>query len=983
VGPPVMNADLRKKVEDLFQAALAQPSEKRAEFLALACPDDPQVRNEVQSLIDVTGTDSLLEGSPLSSLAEVRPTLTFGAKLGNFEILEPIGKGGMGEVYRARDLRLKREVAIKVLPVSFALNPDWVARFEREARAASALNHSNIVSVYDIGCEGGVHWIVSELIHGDSLRVLIDRGQFSERKIIEIAVHIAEGLAVAHGAGIVHRDLKPGNIMVTRDGHVKILDFGLAKQSSVAPDETVTLENLTSTGMVMGTPGYMSPEQVRGHTVDGRSDIFSLGTIIYEMSSGKRAFSGRSSVEVMNAILKDDPPQLPTSVPATLGNIIRRCLEKEPDRRFQSAADVGFILLALSGPSSAPVPAITKKASSRLKRAAVYPAALIVAAGAYWLGTHERPPESDPPLALKRLTSDSGLTTDPALSPDGKMLAYASDRSGEGKLDIWVQQVAGGPPFRLTRNNADNGQPSFSPDGSTIAFRSERDGGGVYVVSAMGGEERLIARSGYRPRFSPKSDEIAYSGGINFGQLFTVSTGKTYLVSSAGGLSRQFQPGFAEARCPVWSPDGKYILFIGGEKPSEESVNGNVVGAHWDWYVAPVNGGPAVKTGAFQAISKQKLLDTSYVVPELWVPEGNRILFAGHLGDSTNVWQVPISDKTWRIQDDPRRVTSGTSDEINPSVANGLLAFAALTEKANLWTLSIDPVTGESRGALEQLTDGLSIDSLDDISRDGKKVVFDSNRAGHPEVWIKELESRKELLLTTSREVAGMARISADGSKVGYNNYSDNHEALYVIPASGGIPEKLCDQCGHWNWSSDTKNILHVNRKDQFHTAPIFLVNTELHKEVLVLEHPTINLFMPSFSPDDRWILFNTFNPRGRGKVYIAPLQGEALIPMSNWIEVGDTGGENEDGGDAHWSADGKSVYFGSYRDGFKCLWSQHLHPESKRPIGPPHSIQHFHRTGFSLGNYGVSRDKIVLSMGQLRANIWKTSLHGPVSTRQ
>jgi eukaryotic-like serine/threonine-protein kinase len=259
-----MQAELWKKVEELYQAALAEPPDKRAGFLQRASPDDPQVRAEVESLLDQCA-DSFLEASPLSSVTKP------GVRLGNFEILERLGRGGMGEVWRARDTRLERDVAMKLLPVAFARDPDRIARFEQEARAASALNHPNIISVFDVGHENGTWWIVSELVDGESLRQLIDRGPLPARRVIEIGTQIAEGLAASHAAGVVHRDLKPGNIMLRRDGRVKIVDFGLAKREHPGAECTP----LSHSGMVLGTAGYMSPEQVRGEAVDSRSDISS------------------------------------------------------------------------------------------------------------------------------------------------------------------------------------------------------------------------------------------------------------------------------------------------------------------------------------------------------------------------------------------------------------------------------------------------------------------------------------------------------------------------------------------------------------------------------------------------------------------------------------------------------------------------------------------------------------------------------------
>src|SRR5580704_2190979 len=282
--------------------------------------------------------------------------LSPGARFGPYEISGPLGAGGMGEVYRARDTRLNRDVALKVLPEDLARDPSRRQRFEQEARAVAALNHPNIVAVYDVG----ENYFVSELVEGESLRAM---GALPARRVIELAVQIADGLAAAHAHGVTHRDLKPENIMVTRDGRAKILDFGLAKvtQRSVGPDAATQ----TQEGVVMGTVGYMSPEQVRGQAADSRSDIFSFGLVLHEMLTGKRAFAGASGVEVMNAILKEDPPDLPDTVPPGLKRIVEHCLEKLPDRRFQSARDLAFALQSLTGSTSVPAVAVPAKRSAK------------------------------------------------------------------------------------------------------------------------------------------------------------------------------------------------------------------------------------------------------------------------------------------------------------------------------------------------------------------------------------------------------------------------------------------------------------------------------------------------------------------------------------------------------------------------------------------------------------------------------------------
>src|SRR5260221_7187478 len=285
--------------------------------------------------------------------------LTSGTKLGPYEIVSPLGAGGMGEVYRAKDTRLGREVALKILPESFASEAERLRRFEQEARAVAALNHPNILAIHDIGAQGegpnAAPFLVSELLEGETLRAILDRGALAQRKTIEYGVQIAHGLAAAHEKGIVHRDLKPENVFVTKDGRIKILDFGLAKlveKPGAAPSEVTLTSSHTAAGVVMGTASYMAPEQVRGEPADPRTDIFAFGAVLYEMLSGARAFRRATAVETMTAVLKEDPPELADpvrSVSPALDRIVRRCLEKSPEQRFQSARDLSFALSALSG----------------------------------------------------------------------------------------------------------------------------------------------------------------------------------------------------------------------------------------------------------------------------------------------------------------------------------------------------------------------------------------------------------------------------------------------------------------------------------------------------------------------------------------------------------------------------------------------------------------------------------------------------------
>jgi hypothetical protein len=353
--------------------------------------------------------------------------LSAGAKFGRYQIIAPLGAGGMGEVYRARDPRLNRDVAIKLLPVAFARDPERVARFEHEARAASALNHPNIVSVFDIGHEGDMWWIVSELVEGESLCVLIKRGPVAPRRAVEIAKQIANGLAAAHATGIVHRDLKPANIMLRRDGHVKIVDFGLARRvPRTAEGSTLTLDLVTERGVMLGTIGYMSPEQVRGEPADARSDLFSFGAVLYEMLGGRRAFQGKTSADTISATLREDPPELTFTgrdIPPLLDRIVCHCLEKDVVLRFQSARDVEFALESLSAVSSVIAPRAAERKRLKWGVPALMVGIIVLLAAIWWMG---RKGVAASPPDYQQLTFTRGIVAAARFAPDQHTVVYTA-----------------------------------------------------------------------------------------------------------------------------------------------------------------------------------------------------------------------------------------------------------------------------------------------------------------------------------------------------------------------------------------------------------------------------------------------------------------------------------------------------------------------------------------------------------------------------
>ncbi len=908
-----------------------------------------------------------------------------GRALGHYEILEKLGEGGMGVVYRARDTHLDRPVAIKVLRPDAVSNPERKRRFVQEAKAASALNHPNIITIYDIDLVDGVDYIAMEYVAGQAMDHLLAGRALRAPEALEYAAQIAGALAAAHVAGIVHRDLKPANLMVTELGLVKVLDFGLAKLIEPTADsdatETVYHAAHTEEGAILGTVAYMSPEQAEGRKIDSRSDIFSFGSVLYEMLAGRRAFHGETRMSTLSSILNKEPQpvsQIAPDAPRELERIVALCMRKDPRRRFQHMDDVKVALEALRDeplsaggderPAAAPAP--RRPALPATIAAAVALAA--VASGLTWWLT--RPGPAPPGPVLKRLTSNPGLNIDPTLSPDGKLVAYASDRSGKANLDIWVQPVAGGQAIQLTSHDADDHQPSFSPDGNRIAFRSDRDGGGVYVMSMLGGEARRIADEGRRPRFSPDGSQVAYWVGFaGVGDASAAGALKMFLVASAGGPPRQLQPDFNSAGFPVWSPDGKRILFFGAVRPALGS---------YDWWITPVEEGAAIQTGAFAAFARQGItLPTGPpdVLPAQWLSQDDAVVFAASGGQSANLWQVALPPGAGRVSGPPRRLTMGSDFQISPSAAgSGLLSFSSLDENIDIWSLPVDANQGKVTGALQRLTDDALPDTYPSLSTDGRRLVFQSPRSGNQDIWIKLLETGQESAMTADPAEDWDPAISADGSTLAFGRRQATTAPVYAqAVAPGRAPaaaQKLCEDCRiPWALSSDGKKLLF------WISGPprrIGLMDVASRQQTELIRHSSYGLYRPQFSPDNRWIGFEARIGPGRARIYIVPFRnGTPTPPESEWIAV--TPGESWDTL-PRWSPDGRLLYFTSERDQFRCIWAQRLDPATTRPLGDPFAVYHAHNPRLSLTNVNfsdlelaVARDKLVFVMSKRSASIW------------
>ena len=964
-----MTPERWRDVERVFQAALDREPSARSAFLDRACAGDAELRREVESLLDAHRPDDRFwESGALKeaarTLADEAPPAARGQRLGSYELVEQVGAGGMGEVWRALDPALGRHVAIKILSSQFSRDPDRLRRFEQEARAAGMLNHPNVLAIYAIGRQEDSPYLVTELLEGVTLRQRLASGAIPEGKAIEYGDQIVQGIAAAHEKGIVHRDLKPENIFITGDDRVKILDFGLAKLTQSGPQQDVPTR--TASGIALGTPAYMSPEQVRGQPADHRSDIFAVGAVLYEMLSGRRAFLGDTSAETMTAILKQEPPPIP-GVSPQVDQIARHCLEKDPAHRYQSARDLAFQLRLVRHPSS-PAPAPLSARSPRRQVVLAIAGLVLLAATAgltWWLAR----PAATPTLSVRRLTFDSGLTTDPALSPDGQLVAYASDRAGADNLDIWRQQLATGEAVALTSDPVDESEPAFSPDGSRIAFRSERDGGGIYVVSVFGGEARLVATKGRRPRFSLDGAHIAY-----WIQGAPFYTGNVFIAPAAGGSSSPVRPEFASARYPVWSPDGKKLMILGARDPKD-------VGPGGDWWIVPLDGSPPIQTGVVDIVQRQGIATgpTLTPAPAAWI--GDEVLFSGGSGDSTNLWRIAIP-ATGKAEHPAVRLTSNSSNEAKPSViGGGRIVFASLTEHLNIWSVPIAPNRGTITGGPEQVTRA-AFDAHNSISADGRKLVFISTRSGNPDVWIKDLASGKETAVITTPALEEQAEITADGTRVCYMvvEGSPGSRRFYIdsVATTGGVPERVCEGCGRpWDWSPDGTKILYLIPEGQKQPGlAIGVVDAASRRKIDYLEHPAYSVGRARFSPDGRWVGFLAFNTAGLYRVVVAPFQTDPPPREDQWITIAEEARVVLE--KPRWSPDGNLLYYTSDVDGFRCIWARRLDPATKRPLGAPISVYHSHSARRSLMNAAFGPQEITLSpnrlffnMGETTGNIW------------
>jgi Tol biopolymer transport system component len=901
-----MTPERWQQVKQIFHAALEREPAVRSAFLGEVCGTDRALRSEVESLIssheeDGSFIDSPAFGTGAGLLAKEPAALQPRQQLGAYEIVSLLGKGGMGEVYLASDRRLGRRVAIKILPDAFTHKVERLRRFEQEARAASALNHPNIITIHEIGEANGAHFIATEHIEGETLRRHLRRAQMSVDESLRLAIQIADALAAAHKAGIIHRDIKPENVMLRPDGYVKVLDFGLAKlterqtnKDSDPEAPTLALVN-TNPGVVMGTVNYMSPEQARGLEVDARTDIFSLGVVLYEMIAGREPFAGETPTDTLSNILHKEPPPLARFVagaPPELERIVAKALRKDREERYQVVKDLLLDLKSLKqeleftaklersatpalraasdGERASQEPIETKTYSSartnevsetratatsalsqtllrggnRLPLLAL--AALVIASvtfGLYkFLGRHQSATSSAgdasaqaPVVAnISRVTVWSGLDTQPTLSPDGNSVAYSSNHNGS--FEIYIKQLTpGGREIQLTSDGQENFQPAWSPDGQRIVYYSKRRGG-IWVVPTLGGAARQLTEFGSGPAWSHDGATVAFQSDSS-PDLGSSSIGSStiWTVAAQGGTPQQItqigHPAGGHVSA-TWSPDNRRIAFLALNFVDQEI-----------WSV-PSNGGEPKQMTTMATTGKASY--PLYGTDRLYYVMGS------------TVFAVSIEDG--EPKGTPLKITDGGASIINSltiSADGRRLAYSVQTLTSNIWSVPVSPKTDEATGPPQPLTNQTGTrNNQPAFSPDGSKIAFmEYLRGGGADIWVADADGKNPAQVTTNTRDL-VPSWFPDGDEIAFTSYRGDHRSVWATSLGNRRDHVLFDDgrdIPYARLSPDGRQLA-FNRADKGITNIWTVTLPGGQPKQLTFDHELAGF--PCWSPDGKFIAF-------------------------------------------------------------------------------------------------------------------------------
>jgi Tol biopolymer transport system component len=824
-----MTPERWQRVKEVFHAALERPADERAAFVAETFGDDAEARAHLERLLDANAHAGSFLETPAAPEPTVRPLLT-GRRFAHYELGPRVGVGGMGEVYRAIDGMLNREVAIKVVAGD---EPLAQARLWREAQHASGLSHPNICTIHQVGEAEGLAYIVMEYVEGRPLADVIPDGGLPSETALRYAGQIAAALAHAHEHGLAHRDLKSSNVMITADDWVKVLDFGLARRLAQGVSTGVETAS-TAAGLIAGTLSYMAPEVLRGERGDARSDVWAFGVLLHEMLAGERPFEGQTPFELSSAILTQPPRRMPANVSSALATVARRCLEKEPARRYASGREVEAAL------EDARLAAPQIRLRPLLERPRVLlPILLLVAAAgsATWLWTRRSagpPPAAEKYASFTQLTDQPGPEYFPSLSPDGKSLVYASRAAGN--WDIYFQRVSGKTALNLTKDSAaDETQPAFSPDGELIAFRSEREGGGLFVMGATGENVKRLTDFGFNPAWSPDGQWIACADESLVDPLDRPNPfSRIWVVNVATG-ERKHLVTKEDATQPNWSPHGYRIAYWERRKAAQRDI----------WTIPAAGGEPVEVTN-----------DAATDWNPVWSPDGKYLFFASDRGGSMNLWRVPIEEQSGKVLGAPEPVTTPSpySGYLSFSRDGRRLTYAHVVRGANIQQIGFDPVKETVVGQPIWITQGSRRANSPNLSPDSEWLTF--NTLGkQEEIFIVKIDGTGMRQLTDDIHKDREPRWSPDGKRIAFHSDRSGKWEIWTVNSDGSGLQQITHASGLVSdpvWSPDGTHLAYRNPGGPPSVMEVGRPWQEQAPQTLPAWGDSINLYPWSWSPDGR-----------------------------------------------------------------------------------------------------------------------------------
>lgn len=857
-----MKPERWKQVDELFDAVLEIPADSREKFLKDSCDVDEELRDEVLSLLKAHDKADGFMALPAMEVAakniaqENTDVEKVGSEIGGYKIEKLLGTGGMGEVYLAHDTKLNRKVALKILPPQFVKDTERIKRFEREARAVSSLNHPNLITIYDIGNSDGVNFIATEFVEGKTVRELIEK-KVSMKDALAIAMQVAEALGAAHNEKIVHRDIKPENIMIRPDGYVKVLDFGLAKLMEPTSEEMIASFSNTQPGIILGTLAYMSPEQSTGEDVDHRTDIWSLGVVLYEMVTGITPFKGTNRKETLDAILSKEPQSVTVSNPSLhleLERIIGKALEKDRDFRYQTATDLRADLKRLkrdidSSPSFSSRDGSENRNTIQSKPPslfhnhkfiiAVTAFTTLVLAFGLWMFISRWNKTSVPKgynwslAANKQLTDLKGYEFNPSLSPDGKSFIYMKDDGGD--YDIFLQRVGGKTVTNLTANSIENDRvPVFSPDGNFIVFRSERKPSGIYVMEATGENPRFITAEGFPSSWSPDGKEIVISElGLIRHTEHKSRDSALWIVNVETHEKRLLTKG--DAVQPSWSPNGHRIAYWFITK-----------GRRGDIATIPAEGGEPL------IITTNEATDWNPV----WSPDGKFIYFSSDRGGSMNLWRVAVDEKTGKTLGEPEAIVTPSKYSYNISFSRDgkTMIYVRYESISNIKAVSFDPTNGKVIGEPFWVTTGSQQVGEINLSPDGEQYAVNLSNNTQEDLAIVNKDGSNWRLLTQDWFNDKMPYWSPDNKQIAFQSDRSGNLQIWTINADGtGLKQiSFADENGAYLpvWSPDGRQMI-INKINEQGIMPIIVdLSRSWHDQIPKLLTP-VKDFQGTFTAMD------------------------------------------------------------------------------------------------------------------------------------